>query len=57
MHNVAQYGNIFIGSFYGNLHGRRSVGDGGTRPPHFSGWGDSIEIVPPLFSSEKLRGI
>ena len=26
-------------------------------PPHFSGWGDSIGIIPPLFSSEKLRGI
>ena len=40
-------------------HGRRSVGDGGgTRPLHFSAWGDSIGIVPPpLFSSEKLRGI
>ena len=32
-------------------------GTGGTCPSHFSEWGDSIRIVPPLFSSEKLRGI
>ena len=35
-------------------HGRRSVGDAS---PHFSAWGDSIGIDPPLFSSETLRGI
>ena len=29
------------------VHGRRSVGDGGDASPHFSGWGDSIGIVPP----------
>ena len=35
-------------------HGRRSVGDGGdASPPHFSGWGDSIGIVPPHFSVQK----
>ena len=29
-------------------------GTGGRVPPPFSGWGDSIGIVPPpLFSSEK----
>ena len=33
-----------------------SGGWGGTCP-HFSAWGDSIGIVPPLFSSEKLRGV
>ena len=33
-------------------------GTGGDASPHFSAWGDSIGIVPPpLFSSEKLRGI
>ena len=32
-------------------------GAGGTRPPTFQGGGDSIQIVPPLFISEKLRGI
>ena len=41
-------------------HGRRSVGDGGGTggcvPPLFRVV-DSIGIVPPLFSSEKLRGI
>ena len=29
----------------------------GGRVSHLSAWGDSIGIVPPLFSSEKLRGI
>ena len=46
-----------LGSQPGYDHGRRSVGDGGDASPHFSAWGDSIGIVPPLFSSEKLRGI
>ena len=32
-------------------------GTGGDASPHVSTWGDSIGIVPPLFSSEKLRGI
>ena len=33
-------------------------GGGDASPPHFSGWGDSIGIVPPpLFTSEKLRGM
>ena len=36
------------------LDARASIGGG--RVPHFSAWGDSIGIVPPLFSSEKLRG-
>ena len=35
-------------------HGRRSVGTGGRVPPLFR-VGDSIGIVPPLFSSEKMR--
>ena len=34
-------------------HGRRSVGDGGTPPPTFQG-GDSIGIVPPHISVEKI---
>ena len=29
-------------------------GTGGTRPPHFSGWGDSIGIVPPTFQFRKF---
>ena len=30
-------------------------GTGGTRPPpHFSGWGDSIGIVPPIFLFRKI---
>ena len=39
------------------VHGRRSVVDRGDASPHFSAWGDSIGIVPSLFSSEKSRGI
>ena len=34
-------------------HGRRSVGDGGTRPPLFRA-GDSIGIVPPTFQFRKI---
>ena len=36
---------------------RWGTGGDASPPPHFSGWGDSIGIVPPLFRSEKLRGI
>ena len=37
---------------------RWGTGDASPPPPHFSGWGDSIGIVPPpLFSSEKMRGM
>ena len=36
---------------------RWGTGGGGTRPPHFSGWGTAYELSPPPFSSEKLRGI
>ena len=40
--------------YYTVVHG---WGTGGTRPPTFHRGGDSIGIVPPLFSSEKLRCI
>ena len=37
-----------------HTHGRRSVGEGGTRPPHtFQPGGDSIGNVPPTFSDKK----
>ena len=37
-------------------HGRRSVGDGGTRPPAFQRGGDSIGIVPPpTFQLRKIE--
>ena len=41
----------------GSFHGRRSVGDGGDASPPLFREGDSIGIVPPIFSSEQLRGI
>ena len=39
------------------VNGTGIDGGGGGRVPHFSAWEDSIGIVPPHFSSEKLRGM
>ena len=36
-------------------HGRRSVGDGGTRPPTFQLGGDHIGKVPPTFLLKKSK--
>ena len=58
MNPLFQYNRLFQLFLrpYAEQYARASIGGGrggGDASPHFSGWGDSIGIVPPVFSSEK----
>ena len=53
---VSQQMEVRLVGGWSHNHGRRSGGGegGGDASPHFSGWGDSIGIVPPTFQFRKI---